>query len=67
MQIKNAVISGYNSVERFGQTLIYEYLLKRSPEKAREEMAKHVEKVAKGLIAIQKERGLRVLTLKPDR
>ena len=47
--------------------LIYESLLKRAPEKAREEMVKHVEEVAKSLIAIQKERGLRVLNLKPDR
>ena len=47
--------------------LIYKSLLKRTPEKAREEMVKHVEEVAKDLIAIQKERGLRVLNLKPDR
>jgi GntR family transcriptional repressor for pyruvate dehydrogenase complex len=46
--------------------LIYESLLKRAPEKAREEMVKHVEEVAKDLIAIQKERGLQVINLKPD-
>ena len=46
--------------------LIYESLLKRAPEKAREEMVKHVEKVAKDLVAIQEERGLQVINLKPD-
>jgi GntR family transcriptional repressor for pyruvate dehydrogenase complex len=46
--------------------LIYKSLSDRNPDKAREEMVRHVEQVADDLIALQKEKDFRVLNVKTD-
>lgn len=46
--------------------LIHESLSERSPERAREEMIKHVAQVANDLITLQKEKDFQVLNIKTD-
>jgi GntR family transcriptional repressor for pyruvate dehydrogenase complex len=42
---------------------IYKALLERNPQKARKEMIKHVQEVAKDLMALQKKRGIEEINL----